>query len=248
MTTTKKQPIIPDFSGLIQAQAEKKIQPQPPAKTQPEQSPAKTKTQAKRNRPAWMRDTIPGTDPASLRERQNVKDSLTVAEAETITPDPTDMEILQPAETETTGSLALEPIDYPRGGEQTQPSLDDETELALIQDALDQGMTVPALCRKYNISKATVQRYIAKAREEMDINSQVMDIGLINKLEGASHQIAESLIKTKMDEVGFKDRGIVLGIILDKLKDLRGPRTGGNALHLRAVFRGEGAIEVHTGE
>jgi hypothetical protein len=229
--------IQPDFSGLIPAG--KKIQPQAPvprskaktpgkaeAKTRGEQTPTKTKT---RNRPAWMSETPPADD---------------TQQARTITLDPAD--IMEPEQEES--STALAGIDYPRGGPQTQPRLDDETELALIQDALDQGMTVPALCRKYNISKATVQRYVAKAREEMEINSQVMDIGLIQRLEGASHQIAESLIKTKMDEVGFKDRGIVLGIILDKLKDLRGPRSGGNSLHLRAVFKGEGAIEIHNGQ
>jgi len=210
--------IEPDFSGLIQAQAGQKIQPQPPAKTQPEQSPAKTKTQAKRKAPAWM----------SKREQ------------ETITVDPAAVEA--PAEQ----AGPLEPITYKRGGPQTSPDL--ERQIAVLEAAIEQGESVPVIVKKYGISRRAVQTYIAEMREETETNSQLMDIKLSQLFEGKLLEIVSAVDKSKLVKASIKDLAIAAGIFADKRKELLGPRSGGNSLHLRAVFRGEGAIEIHNGQ
>lgn len=237
--------IQPDFSGLIPAG--KKIQPQAPvprskaktpgkaeAKTRGEQTPTKTKT---RNRPAWMSETTP--DPASMKKMQAEGERIAKGETITITPDMMEQE-------ETTGNLALEPIDYPRGG--AISGYDKETRDEAIRRIIEDGRSIISVCREMHLDRRAVSAWLTEYRQDIDAQGEAHDIRQIVKLEDVSYQIVETMTKDKMSRAGIKDLGIVYGILRDKLKDLRGPRSGGNSLHLRAVFRGEGAIEVHTGD
>jgi hypothetical protein len=229
---TKKKFIEPDFSGLVlPPKTGKKIQPPAPGSiTKPG-----TKAEA-RKAPAWMSKTPPADD------------TRAPAEAKTVTVTPADVEILPPeqGQEETTGSLALEPIDYPRGGPQTSPDI--ERQIAVLEAAIEQGESVPVIVKKYGISRRAVQTYLAEMREEIETNSQLMDIKLSQLFEGKLLEIVSAVDKSKLVKASVKDLAIAAGIFADKRKELLGPRSGGNNLHLRAVFRGEGAIEVRTGD
>jgi hypothetical protein len=140
----------------------------------------------------------------------------------------------------------LEPIDYPRGGPQTTPDV--ERQLLVLADGVRHGLSVPEIVKKHGIGRSTVQTYLAQMREEIELNSQIVDMDLAKALEGKVYQIVKAVDKPKLEKAGIRDLAIAAGIFLDKRKELLGPRSGTGNLRLRATFRGEGAIEVTTGE
>jgi hypothetical protein len=137
-------------------------------------------------------------------------------------------------------------IDYRRGGPQTQPDV--ERQLLVLADGVRHGLSVPEIVKKHGIGRSTVQTYLAQMREEIELNSQIVDMDLAKALEGKVYQIIKAVDKSKLEKAGIRDLAIAAGIFLDKRKELLGPRSGTGNLRLRATFRGEGAIEVTTGE
>jgi hypothetical protein len=137
-------------------------------------------------------------------------------------------------------------IDYRRGGPQTQPDV--ERQLLVLADGVRHGLSVPEIVKKHGIGRSTVQTYLAQMREEIELNSQIVDMDLAKALEGKVYQIIKAVDKPKLEKAGIRDLAIAAGIFLDKRKELLGPRSGTGNLRLRATFRGEGAIEVTTGE
>jgi len=221
--TAKKQPIVPDFSGLIRAQAGQKMNtatPKPAAKTGPK---------LEQNQPEWLSDTdtkTPTVEPVEVE----------VVEGEWEEPE------------EQTPAKAGEPltgIDYKRGGPQTSPDI--ERQLLVLREAITNGKSVPEIVKEHNIPKRTVEMWLAQVKEEREVNSQIVDMMLIEKMEGVAHEIVRGVDKNKIAKAGLKDQAIAFGIFIDKLAQLRGPRSGGNSTTLRVAWRGgEGAIEVKT--
>ncbi|MBA1335855.1 MAG: hypothetical protein HPY66_1673 [Firmicutes bacterium] len=140
------------------------------------------------------------------------------------------------------GLVPALPIDYPRGGPQTSPDI--ERQIAVLEAAIEQGESVPVIVKRYGISRTAVQTYIAEMREEVEINSQLLDLRLSQLFGDKLEEIAMAINKNKLDKAGVKDLAIAAGIFSDKRKELLGPRSGGGNLRLRAIFKGEGAIEI----
>jgi predicted DNA-binding protein YlxM (UPF0122 family) len=140
----------------------------------------------------------------------------------------------------------LEPIDYPRGGPQTTPDV--ERQIEILQQAIEQGESIPVIAKRYGVSRRAIQHYIAQAKEEIELNSQLLDIKLVESLDTKIREIVLAVDKSKLATATVRDLAIAAGIFLDKRKELLGPRSGTGNLRLRATFRGEGAIEVTTGE
>jgi len=140
----------------------------------------------------------------------------------------------------------LEGIDYPRGGPQTTPDV--ERQIEILQQAIEQGESIPVIAKRYGVSRQAIQHYIAQAKEEIELNSQLLDIKLVESLDSKIKEIVMAVDKSKLATATVRDLAIAAGIFLDKRKELLGPRSGTGNLRLRATFRGEGAIEVTTGD
>lgn len=190
---------------------------------------AKTGKKQEQSQPDWLVDTPPTGD------------------GEVITLGPDEVEMLEPeGRAGEQRGQALEPIDYKRGGPQTTPDI--ERQVEILTAAIERGESVPVIAKRYGVSRQAIQHYISQAKEELEVNSQVLDIKLVQMFGDKMQQIVLALDKDKMDKATVRDLAIAAGIFADKRKELLGPRSGSGNLHLRAVFRGEGAIEVRTGD
>jgi len=110
------------------------------------------------------------------------------------------------------------------------------------------GETIAFVSRDMSIPKRTMEGWLAEYREVREQQSVVNDFREIDLIEGATNELLQGINKAKVDEASVRDIGIAYGILRDKLKDIRGPKTGTGNLRLRATFRGEGAIELTTGD
>jgi hypothetical protein len=221
--TTKKQPIMPDFSGLIRAQKAGK-------KNTPAAKPAaKTRGKLDQNQPDWLSDTDTKTPAAEPVEVEVIEGGWEEPDEET------------PAK----AGQPLTGIDYKRGGPQNEPDI--QRQIAVLEAAIEQGESVPVIVKRYGIDRRTVQLYLAELREETEVNSQVVDLQLARMFEGKIKEFVSAVDKDKLAKASVRDLAIAAGIFADKRKELLGPRSGGNSTTLRVAWRGgEGAIEVKT--
>jgi hypothetical protein len=233
--------IKPDFSALIeqmqqeQARAGKKQRPKP--ETKREQEPEVITVT-----PADIEP--PRKHEGSEQERERQQRLERARELVQQEKQEKEKEKEQAAATAKAGG-ALEPIDYPRGGPQTTPDV--ERQIEILQQAIEQGESIPVIAKRYGVSRRAIQHYIAQAKEEIELNSQLLDIKLVESLDTKIREIVLAVDKSKLATATVRDLAIAAGIFLDKRKELLGPRSGTGNLRLRATFRGEGAIEVTTG-
>lgn len=243
-TAPEQQPgaVTPDFSALIKQlgleQQEQRSKTGAGAKRAPKPDPGRE--QEPRTVTVSPADIEPAerADEQTRERQERLRRARELVQADTAGADAAD------AEMDADGVLVG--IDYARGGPQTQPDV--ERQIAVLQQAIEQGESIPVIARRYGVSRQAIQHYIAQAKEEIELNSQLLDIKLVESLDTKIKEIVLAVDKTKLDKATVRDLAIAAGIFLDKRRELLGPKTGTDNLRLRAHFRGEGAIELTTGE
>jgi len=229
--TTPKQPIKPDFSALIAKQQKQEKQQQPAIVDKPAAVavvPAQVETAAEQEQQRQQR-----LEQARQLQRQQQTGTGTGTAATDTAAEET----------------ALEPLVYNAAGEGRpicQP--DTERQIAILQQAIEQGESIPVIAKRYGVSRQAIQQYITQAKEEIELNSQLLDIKLVESLDTKIKEIVTAVDKTKLDKATVRDLAIAAGIFIDKRRELLGPKQSGGNLRLRASFHGEGAIEVITGD
>jgi len=118
-----------------------------------------------------------------------------------------------------------------------------EQQLLVLADGVRHGLSVPEIVKKYDISTSAAYSYLREVREEVAINSQMLDLQLVGALEGKIIEILKNLPLTKIKNTSIKDLAIATGIFLDKRKDLLGPKKEVGGFKLRAAFKSEGAVK-----
>jgi predicted DNA-binding protein YlxM (UPF0122 family) len=239
--------IKPDFSELIEKMQQEKQQQEQAGKKQ------RPKPETKREQePEVITVTLDDIEPPRKHEGSEQEQGTDTGRAERlqrarelVREEKQEREKEQDSGSEGEGEV-LKPIDYPRGGPQTQPDV--ERQIEILQQAIEQGESIPVIAKRYGVSRRAIQHYIAQAKEEIELNSQLLDIKLVESLDTKIREIVLAVDKSKLATATVRDLAIAAGIFLDKRKELLGPRSGTGNLRLRATFRGEGAIEVTTGE
>lgn len=156
-------------------------------------------------------------------------------------------ELMQEQDSGSDGEV-LDGIAYHDGSKQAlAAAYPEETKTEALERVMD-GETIVSVCKDLGMSRRTIQAWLAEYRELREEQSAANDLQQIDLIEDASKQILLSLDKSKLERATVRDLGIAYGILRDKLKDIRGPKTGTGNLRLRATFRGEGAIELTTGD
>jgi len=234
-----KLPIKPVFEFANLPKAGSKIQPPAPlAPLAPVQTPkpmSRSKQQQSPQQPAWLSDTPPA----------KAEGDIALATVEVLSGEWTH-------EQERAGGATvgpLEPISYHDGSNQALAAgYDDETKDQALNLIIDEGRSIISVCREMHLDRRTVGSWLNEYKTERETQSEANDLRQVDKLESVSNQILNSLDKNKLAKAGVKDLGIAYGILRDKLKDIRGPRSSGNSTTLRVAWSGgEGAIEVKQG-
>jgi hypothetical protein len=237
--------IKPDFSALIeQMQQEQAQRPKPEQEQEPE-----TITVTPDD------ITSPSEQAGSEHERER-QERLQRAKAVLAKQDSTE----QAGTTERAGATGAD-AETAETGEVLEPLLIHETEAhkrnadrwdgATKFEAIERvmgGETIVSVSKDMSIPRRTMEGWLAEYREVREQQSVVNDFREIDLIETATNELLRGINKAKVAEASVRDIGIAYGILRDKLKDIRGPKTGTGNLRLRATFRGEGAIEVTTSE
>ena len=134
----------------------------------------------------------------------------------------------------------LEPIIRRPGGGHNAHSA--EVKLRTILLIAQQGVTAAA--KETGIPLKTVKDWAMQAKDEIAL---IRETEFVEEIDQKIRDILSAIEPNKIESANFRDLLVGLGIALDKRQQLLGPqKKQGQHLHLRAVFKGEGAIEVTT--
>ena len=114
--------------------------------------------------------------------------------------------------------------------------------------ALESEMPGAQIARELGISARTAQQWLVELKQEMEPYQELESMRMAEKLAVAGNQFLRALITRKWENASVRDMAIAAGIMIERRRDLLGPRKGSAISRLRIAWKdGSGAVEVETG-
>jgi len=151
--------------------------------------------------------------------------------------------------TEKKGAEVVAPV--PRAWEEkpelrgNQLDYPDGVKSEFLKRVLENGEHVGLVRQEMNVSKSTANRWITEQREEREPQIELENLRIIEKMGRAGEQFLDALITRKWEKASVRDLAIAFGIIIERRRDLLGPRKGSATTRLRVTWK-SGEVEVET--
>lgn len=131
-----------------------------------------------------------------------------------------------------------------RGNDRSYP---EEIRERFRELALESEMPGAQIARELGISTRTAQEWLAELKQEMEPYQELESMRMAEKLAVAGNQFLRELITRKWEKASVRDMAIAAGIMIERRRDLLGPRKGSATTRLRVAWKsGEGAVELET--
>ncbi len=141
----------------------------------------------------------------------------------------------------------MEPVPHNREGEQPAIAFDEETQIAALNKAFNEGKSIVVVCKQMGIHRSTLGRWIKEMEEEVSTDARAQDVGFIKALGAKMNQLIDALTTEKLTKASPRDIAIAFGILADKRRDIMGPQTKDDGISLKIAWKdGAGAVELTT--
>lgn len=142
----------------------------------------------------------------------------------------------------------IEPEPHHLEGKKAWNATDEEKIFEVLTAVMESGGRVTETARQYGIPIPTLEKWLHKHKEEMQVFNEVERHQVSTLMLHRTKELANGITKSKIENAGLRDIAIAMGIAADKWKDLAGPATGSRGINLRFAFKdGSGALELTTG-